>query len=62
MTLLQRQILLGILTLVIAAAILTPTFLVLNALMDAGLEVAFVAVVVSGIVLAVLLHAQTYNG
>ena len=50
---------LGVLTALLAAAILVPTFLVVKVLMDIGLGVLLVSVVVLGLLLAYALRRET---
>ena len=54
-----RGIGLSVLTAVLAAAILVPTFVVLKLLMDLGLSVLLPTVVVFGLFLAYLLRRET---
>jgi len=54
-----RQVGLSVLTTVLAAAILIPTFVVIKLLMDLGLDVLLPAVVVFGLLLAYVLRRQT---
>jgi len=54
----KQQVLLTVLTAIMAAVILIPTFLLLKWLMDLGLEVALPAVVLFGILLAYLINRQ----
>ena len=50
---------LSVLTVVLAAAILIPTFVVIKILMDLGLEVLLGAVVAFGLLLAYFLRRET---
>jgi hypothetical protein len=50
---------LSVLTAVLAAAILVPTFVVLKLLMDLGLDVLLPAVVAFGLLLAYFLRRET---
>ena len=59
---LPREVLLGLLTAVIAAAILTPLFLALQFLMTEGLEFAVVGVISAGLLLAYLMNRETTGG
>ena len=58
----RRQVGLSVLTIVLAAAILIPTFVVIKILMDLGLEVLLGAVVAFGLLLAYFLRRETVGG
>jgi hypothetical protein len=53
---------LAVLTIVLAAVILAPTFVVVKVLMDLGLEVLLGAVVAFGLLLAYFLRRETVGG
>jgi hypothetical protein len=53
---------LAILTALLTAVILVPTFVVIKVLMDLGLGVLLAAVVVFGLLLAYLLRRETVGG
>ena len=57
-----RQVGLSVLTAVLAAAILVPTFVVLKLLMDLGLDVLLPTVVVFALLLAYFLRRETVGG
>ena len=58
----RRQVGLSVLTIVLAAAILIPTFVVIKILMDLGLEVLLGAVVAFALLLAYFLRRETVGG
>ena len=58
----RREVGLSVLTIVLAAAILVPTFVVIKILMDLGLEVLLGAVVVFALLLAYFLRRETVGG
>jgi hypothetical protein len=58
----RREVGLSVLTIVLAAAILVPTFVVIKLLMDLGLEVLLAAVVAFGLLLAYFLRRETVGG
>jgi hypothetical protein len=53
---------LALLTVLLAAAILVPTFVVIKILMDLGLGVLLAAVVAFGLLLAYFLRRETVGG
>jgi len=53
---------LAVLTTLLAAAILVPTFVVIKVLMDLGLEVLLPSVVFLGLLLAYVLRRETVGG
>lgn len=55
----RRQIFLGIATTVLAVLVLTPIFLGLKLLLDAGLEVVLVTVIAVAVFLGYLLRRET---
>jgi len=58
----RREVGLSVLTIVLAAAILIPTFVVIKILMDLGLEVLLGAVVAFALLLAYFLRRETVGG
>ena len=58
----RREVGLSVLTIVLAAAILVPTFVVIKILMDLGLEVLLGAVVAFALLLAYFLRRETVGG
>lgn len=56
---LTRQVLLGLLTVVVAAVVLLPLFIALKLLLDMGLEFVAGAVVIFGLLLAYVLRRET---
>jgi hypothetical protein len=57
-----REVGLSVLTALVAATILVPTFVVIKLLMDLGLGVLLPTVVVLGLLLAYVLRRETVGG